>query len=59
MMRSRRGSCTAQGKITLNLKLVMVPRQMIDYVIVHELCHLVEHNHGKGFYELLSRVLPE
>ena len=57
-MRSRWGSCTAQGKITLNLKLVMVPRQMIDYVIVHELCHLVEHNHGKGFYELLSRVMP-
>ena len=57
-MRSRWGSCTAQGKITINLKLVMVPRQMIDYVIVHELCHLVEHNHGKGFYELLSRVMP-
>ena len=57
-MRSRWGSCTAHGKITLNLKLVMVPRQLIDYVIVHELCHLVEHNHGKGYYELLSRILP-
>jgi len=36
----------------------MVPKQLIDYVIVHELCHLVEHNHGAGFYELLSRVMP-
>jgi predicted metal-dependent hydrolase len=31
----------------------------IDYVVVHELCHLVEHNHGKAFYDLLSRVMPD
>jgi len=57
-MRSRWGSCTAHGKITLNLKLVMVPKPLIDYVIVHELSHLVEHNHGAKFYELLARVMP-
>jgi predicted metal-dependent hydrolase len=57
-MRTRWGSCTARGKILLNLKLVMLPRQLIDYVVVHELCHLVEHNHGKAFYDLLSRVMP-
>jgi hypothetical protein len=58
-MRSRWGSCSPQGKITLNLKLVMVPKQLIDYVIVHELCHHVEHNHGKGFQLLLGRIMPD
>jgi len=59
VMRSRWGSCTAQGQVTFNLKLLMVPRQLIDYVIVHELCHLVEHNHSHAFYNLLSRILPD
>ena len=57
-MRSRWGSCTAAGKMTLNLKLVMVPKQFIDYIIVHELCHLVEHNHSQAFYALMSRIMP-
>jgi len=58
-MRSRWGSCTPQGKITINLKLIMVPKQLIDYVIVHELCHRVEHNHSKAFYQLLGRIMPD
>lgn len=58
-MRSRWGSCTAQGKITFNTKLVMVPKQLIDYVAVHELCHLQEHNHGTQFQQLLTRIMPD
>lgn len=58
-MRSQWGSCSIKGKMSLNLKLVMVPRQFIDYVIVHELCHLVEHNHGAGFYALMSKIMPD
>lgn len=57
-MRSQWGSCSIKGKMNLNLKLVMVPRQFIDYVIVHELCHLIEHNHGSAFYVLMSKIMP-
>lgn len=58
-MRSQWGSCSVRGKMNLNLKLVMVPRQFIDYVIVHELCHLIEHNHSQSFYALMSKIMPD
>ena len=58
-MKSRWGSCTTAGKITLNLKLIQVPKQYIDYVIVHELCHLVQHNHSSDFYKLMRRIMPD
>jgi predicted metal-dependent hydrolase len=58
-MKSRWGSCTGTGKITLNFKLIQVPKQLIDYVIVHELSHLVEHSHNGDFYYLLSRIMPD
>jgi predicted metal-dependent hydrolase len=58
-MTSRWGSCTESGVITLNLKLIQVPKPYIDYVIVHELCHLVEHNHSHRFYHLLDRMMPD
>jgi len=58
-MRTRWGSCTARGRITFNTKLVMAPRMLIDYVVVHELCHLQEHNHGAQFQHLLTRIMPD
>lgn len=58
-MKSQWGSCTPSGKIILNLKLIKVPKKLIDYVIIHELCHLVEHNHSRLFYELLDKMLPK
>ena len=58
MMKSRWGSCTASGTITLNPLLILAPSHLIDYVIVHELCHLQHPNHGKEFYRLLESTLP-
>ncbi len=58
-MQKRWGSCTAAGVITLNLKLIQVAKPLIDYVIVHELCHLQEHNHSPAYYRLLDRALPD
>ncbi len=58
-MQSRWGSCTPQGKIILNLKLIQVSKVYIDYVIMHELCHLKEPNHSRRFYDLLNRVMPD
>lgn len=58
-MESKWGSCTVAGKITLNLKLIQKPKECVDYVIVHELCHLVEHHHGPAFYALLTRLMPD
>ena len=57
-MRTRWGSCSPQGRITLNVKLIMVPTSYIDYVIFHELCHLAEPYHSPEYYALLDRVLP-
>ncbi|HUF10919.1 MAG TPA: SprT family zinc-dependent metalloprotease, partial [Rhodothermales bacterium] len=58
-MRSRWGSCSSTGRVTLNLKLVMLPETLIDYVVMHELCHLVLHDHSKRYYALLTRCMPD
>lgn len=55
----RWGSMTASGRLILNLDLIDAPTQSIDYVLVHELCHRLEHHHGPAFWQLLEQVMPD
>ncbi len=58
-MAKRWGSCSKAGDILLNTDLVKAPFYCIDYVIMHELCHLKEHTHNNGYYKLLSKFMPD
>ena len=58
-MRSQWGSCSHDGVIALNTHLVKTPERVIDYVILHELCHLVHHDHSRRFYSLMSKHMPD
>lgn len=58
-MKRRWGSCSSKGRITINSELVKIGDIFTEYVILHELCHLKQHNHGIEYYKLLSQVFPE
>ncbi|MFH5803196.1 M48 family metallopeptidase [Alienimonas sp. DA493] len=58
-MKNRWGSCTTNGRILLNPDLIVAPKRCIEYVIVHELCHLREHHHGPAFYRFLHALMPD
>ena len=58
-MSKRWGSCTKDGQIILNLELAKTPKGCIEYVIIHELCHLIYHNHTRAFKDLLGTMLPD
>ena len=53
------GSCTSKGNLNFNCKLMLVPEHVMDYVIVHELCHRKEMNHSKAFWNLVGSVVPD
>ena len=57
-MKTQWGSCSPRGTLTMNPHLVKAPRECIDYVLLHELCHLAEHNHSERFYRLMGQVMP-
>lgn len=58
-MKSRWGSCSASGRISLNTHLVKLSDALVEYVVVHELCHLRYMHHGPTFYRLLEAYLPD
>jgi predicted metal-dependent hydrolase len=58
-MKSRWGSLSSRGYINLNLELMKMPLHSIEYVVIHELCHLEHMNHGAGFHALLAQCLPD
>ncbi|MFA7191773.1 MAG: YgjP-like metallopeptidase domain-containing protein [Candidatus Paceibacterota bacterium] len=56
---TRWGSCSRQKNLNFNYKIVLLPSKLQDYIIVHELCHLSEMNHGKKFWDLVSLQIPD
>ena len=57
--KTRWGSCSGKGNLNFNWKLIMAPPQVLDYVVIHELCHRLEFNHSPRFWALVERQMPD
>jgi predicted metal-dependent hydrolase len=57
--KSRWGSCSSKGDVSYNWKIMQAPSSVIDYVVIHELCHLIEHNHSSKFWNMVEKYCPE
>lgn len=53
------GSCSEKGNLNFNYKIILLPETLMDYVIVHELCHLAELNHSPSFWNTMAKAMPE
>lgn len=57
--KSRWGSCSIKGDLSYNWRIILAPNHILDYVVVHELCHLLEHNHSKKYWQHVEDYFPE
>ena len=57
--KSRWGSCTNSGDISFNWKIIEAPHRVVDYVVIHELCHMLEHNHSPKYWKHVERHVPD
>ncbi len=57
--KTRWGSCSKKGNLNFNYKIVLLPERLVNYIIVHELCHLKEFNHSQKFWNLVASIIPD
>lgn len=57
--KTRWGSCSLKGNLNFNWRIVMAPSDIIDYIVVHELCHLIHMNHSRDYWQLVEKYIPD